>query len=126
MTQFERNAAALATANEDLFARIKNDEAIAVPSGSEVGTAYGWPKWASQLLWKPHKYRDERFSLFCFLYQNGVPPNLCTLYILWHKNYGWPYDSAAIRDQNGLALAAIAGRGKKYESIIKKKVKLLE
>lgn len=125
MTQFDRNAARLATANEQLFYRIKHDQAISVPSGSEVGTEYGWPRWASELLWKPHKFRDERFALFCFLYQNGCPPNLCNLYILWHKDFGWEYDLSAIRDQAGLAASALKGSGKTYEAIINKKVKHL-
>jgi len=101
------------------------DEAIIPPSGSQVGTEFGWPKWAADSLWKSHKDRTERFALFCFLFQNGVPPGLCNVYIMWHTKFGYTYDPSAIRDQEGMKNAAMKRSGKTFEAIMNKKVKTI-
>lgn len=61
-----------------------------------------WPEHYQQLLHKAHKNYDERFRLFLFLWSNGVPPLTCRHWVLYHEQYGYPYDREAHRHLDGM------------------------
>jgi len=60
--------------------------------------AFPWRKF----FFKPHKKNNERFRLFMFLWLNGMPPDRCVYWILYHNTY----DAAARSDMNNLAFRA--------------------
>lgn len=56
-----------------------------------------WPVHLKTLLFRAHKNRRDRFTLWHFLFHNGLPPTRCTRYVMWHNTYN-PSAWDSIRD----------------------------
>lgn len=78
-----------------------------------------WPEWAKRSFVTPHKFRDDRYKLFVFLFKNGMPVHKIKYWVLWHEKYApWTsYDTAAHRQLTQLTKAAEDARGKQFWAI---------
>lgn len=67
-----------------------------------------WPKMWRQIFFNSHKDRSDRYRLFVFLYQNGMPPHHAVYWTMWHCTY----DSSAWNSILDAANSTLTSRGR--------------
>lgn len=48
-----------------------------------IPARYLWNEWSIERVENPLKSHDDRFKLFCFLFNNGVEPEIAGHFVLW-------------------------------------------
>jgi len=72
-------------------------------AADEFHPLHKWPAFPwRKFFFKPHKTNNERFRLWMFMFINGLPPDRCTYWVLYHGGY----DKNAVSDMNNLAYRA--------------------
>lgn len=68
-----------------------------------------WPQWARNLLCVSHKTNQQRFTLWLFLWTNGIHPARAAGIVMYHGNvrYGFHYDNAAHNQMRWLVKTAL-------------------